>query len=49
MKRFLKFIALSFAAVLLFGFTACKDDPNTIRVGASAVPHAEILAPWKTT
>ena len=44
MKRFLKFIALSFAAVLLFGFTACKDDPNTIRVGASAVPHAEILA-----
>lgn len=38
MKRFLKFIALSFAAVLLFGFTACKDDPNTIRVGAQRRP-----------
>ena len=41
-----KLLSLALAALLALTVTACggaKSDPNTIRIGASVTPHAEIL------
>lgn len=42
--RTLLLLCLSFVLCLsMFTFVGCKDDKNTIKVGASVTPHAEIL------
>lgn len=40
MKRL---IAIALCLVLALPFAACASQPKTLKVGASATPHAEIL------
>lgn len=47
MKKIRYILAVVLSLTLLFGTAACNSDENTITVGASAVPHAEILAQIK--
>lgn len=46
MKKFVKLFTILLCAFVLavpFVFSGCNNDANTIRVGASPTPHAEIL------
>lgn len=42
-KLFAKLIGAALALALSFSFVSCGEDKNTITVGASSSPHAEIL------
>lgn len=42
-KLFAKLIGAALALALSFSFVSCGEDTNTITVGASSSPHAEIL------
>ena len=42
-KLFAKLLSAALALTLCFSFASCKEDKNTITVGASSAPHAEIL------
>lgn len=39
-----KLIAIALCLALALPFAGCGAEPQTLRVGASATPHAEILA-----
>jgi len=44
MKKYRGILLIALILVAVLSLSACSEDPDVIRIGATAVPHSEILA-----